>query len=282
MTCRSSIFNDFCLLMVSAALWMSCSSAPDGFEMLDEQVSKKLHSFGSGDLQVGQSQYILLRWEQQGNMGDTLRLLQEALVDTGALAGIVINSTIHRDIQSMEDGAMLEYWAPAAAFKGGSGMDKKRYKVTIEKCFADKRAAAHFLATSAAEGLRSEEECMDLFTALYPELHWMAFNDLRLGFKTRSQGDSVLADRNVHIAYNTFLLGGEQLDSLTEMEFPFGKSGQLLPAMQWGLSKMRAGEEAIILTPSQWAFGQEGSPENKIPAHTPLFWNVKVLAVQTN
>lgn len=279
MICRFWPSIDMRWWLVLSFWWVACTNVPDGFVALDDQVFKKMHAFGAGELRVADSRFILLRWEQEGGSADSLRLIQEALVDTGALDGIVLNRAIYSDILNMEDGASLEYWAPAAAFKGGNGSASKHFMVTVEKCFADKKSAAHFLATSAAEGLRSEEECMDLFTALFPDLEWMVFNDLRLGFKTRSAGDSVLADRTIRIAYNTFLLGGEQLDSLTEMEFPFGKSGQLLPAMQWGLSKMRAGEEALILTPSQWAFGQEGAPNHKIPAHTPLYWNVKVLDV---
>lgn len=279
MMCKFWPSIDMRWIVLLAAIWVSCSGVPEGFVKLDEHVSKKMNTFGAGEYRVDESKYILLRWEQKGTATDTVRLLQEALVDTGALAGIVLNQIILKDLFTLEDGASLEYLAPAGAFKGGVGQQTQHFFLTIEKCFPDYKAAAHFLATSAAEGLRSEEECMDLFTALYPDLNWLTFNDLRLGFKTRNPGDSILVDRNVRISYNTFLLGGEQLDSLTEMEFPFGKSGQLLPAMQWGLAKMREGEEAMILTPSQWAFGQEGAPLHKIPANTPLYWNVKVLDV---
>ncbi len=281
MTSRSSIFNKASIWWASCFCLglMACQSAPEGFVALDELVSKKLIAFGAGDRSIAQSEYVLMQWEVMDSANDSVEIVHEALIEVKRLADIVLNNTIRMDVQSLEDGAMVEYMAPGQSFQGIDDTHSLHHKLIIQHCFRDRNEAAHFLATSASEGLRSEAECMDLFTALYPDLQWHAFDDMWVGFKTKSEGDSVKVDRNVTIQYHTYLLGGQCLDSLTSMEFQFGKSGQLLPAMQWGLAKMREGESALILTASQWAFGQEGRSVGRIPPHTPLYWDVHVVNV---
>ena len=245
---------------------------------MDELVSKKLIAFGAGDRSVSQAEYILIQWQIMDAANDTLKTVQEAMIGVDRLAEVVTNHTIRMDLQSLEDGAVVEYMAPGVSFTGLDDTRQHHFKVSILHCFRDVSEATHFLATSASEGLRSEAECMDLFTALYPDRQWQAYEDLWVGFKARTAGDSVKVDRQVTIEYHTHLLGGECLDSLTTMEFQFGKSGQLLPGMQWGLAKMREGESAFILTASQWAFGHEGHSQGRIPPHTPLYWDVHVVS----
>jgi FKBP-type peptidyl-prolyl cis-trans isomerase len=271
--------NSFYWMIGATCCIMACNSVPEGFHTLDEVVSKKLISFGAGDRNVGQADFVLMRWEVLNHSSDSMQTAHEAMIANSLWSGYVMNQTILADLQSLEDGAMVEYLAPAGAFAMNQISDPIHVAVTIVKCFESQKSAAQYLATSASEGLRSEEECMDLYTSLRPELNWVAYNDLWLGYKVQTQGDSIKIDKQVVIDYHTYLLSGEQLDSLTTMEFPFGKSGQLLPAMQWGLAKMKEGESALILAPSQWAFGVEGAPKSKIPAQTPIFWDVKVVRV---
>jgi FKBP-type peptidyl-prolyl cis-trans isomerase len=266
-----------CLIFCS--LGLGCSDVPEGFEKMDDLVAKKLYAFGAGDLSVNQAAYVLLQFRMAESQVDTAQV-HEIMLAGRDLASVFLNQMMAADLGLLEEGARVEYLAPKAAIHGFSGQQKVHLEVQIEKCFTNQKEAARFLATSASEGLRPEAECMDLYTALCPELEWVAYNDLWLGFKQRMAGDSVKVDREVVIAYNTFLLSGERLDSLTMMDFTFGKAGQLLPAMQWGLAKMREGDIARILTPSAWAFGHEGHPAGRIPPHTPIYWDVVVQEVK--
>jgi hypothetical protein len=265
--------------LICCSLVLGCSDVPEGFDKMDDLVARKLYSFGAGDLTVNQSAFVLLRLRMARLNSDTAQV-HEIMLSAKDLASVFLNQTMAADLATLEEGARVEYIAPSASIQGFSGQQKFRLEVQIEKCFANQKEAARFLATSASEGLRPEAECMDLYTALCPELEWVAYNDLWLGFKQRMAGDSIKVDRNVVIAYNTFLLSGERLDSLTMMDFTFGKAGQLLPAMQWGLAKMSEGDIARILTPSAWAFGHEGHPAGRIPPHTPIYWDVVVHEVR--
>jgi len=247
---------------------------------LDEAIAKKLISFGASDLNIGQSEFALLRWELLDSNGDSVVNTFEALCNIKSKDSVFKNKEISQDILSMEDGAIVEYMAPPGAFSIASTKSTEHFRLTVEKCFKDAKWAASYLATAAREGLRSEEECMDLFTALQTDIHWEPVNDLWLGFQQRTIGDSIQVNKQVVIEYNTYLLSGERLDSLTTMEFEFGKVGQLLPGMQWGLAKMREGESALILCPSKWAFGEQGLPNGHIPPRTPIYWDVRIIEVR--
>jgi len=94
-------------------------------------------------------------------------------------------------------------------------------------------------------------------------------------------GDSIRNGYEVHIRYHTCLLNGVRLDSLTEMTFPFGKPGQLIPGLQYGLSFLRGGEKAVIYMPSYLAFGEQGSSTGIVPRHTPIYFEVEVRDVRS-
>jgi peptidylprolyl isomerase len=61
---------------------------------------------------------------------------------------------------------------------------------------------------------------------------------------------------------------------------PFGKPGQLIPGLQYGLSLMKSGERALIFMPSALAFGEDGSNTGIIPPRTPIYFDVNVIEVK--
>lgn len=98
----------------------------------------------------------------------------------------------------------------------------------------------------------------------------------------RVRGDSIRPGDNISIAYTTHLLNGTRVDSLTEMQFEFGKPGQLVGGLQFGLTKMCEGERALIYMPSELAFGVGGSSTGIIPPRTPVYFDVQVTEVKKN
>ncbi|MEZ0538317.1 FKBP-type peptidyl-prolyl cis-trans isomerase [Fibrella arboris] len=59
----------------------------------------------------------------------------------------------------------------------------------------------------------------------------------------------------------------------TAIYFPFGLNA-MLPGLEAGFAKVREGEKAIFLIPSYAAFGTEAAVGNKLPANTPVRFDV--------
>jgi FKBP-type peptidyl-prolyl cis-trans isomerase len=53
--------------------------------------------------------------------------------------------------------------------------------------------------------------------------------------------------------------------------------GQLVDGLQYALSFMHTGDEAMVYMPSQLAFGEKGSTGRVVPRNTPVYFRIKVL-----
>ncbi len=75
-------------------------------------------------------------------------------------------------------------------------------------------------------------------------------------------------------------MNGKPLDQPTDLQFTFGRPDQVVEGLQFALSKMRSGDEALVYLPSYLAFGEEGSTGGVVPPKTPVYFRVKVVDVK--
>lgn len=98
-----------------------------------------------------------------------------------------------------------------------------------------------------------------------------------LGKKPKS-GDVV----TVH--YDGQFLNGDYFDSTRKRNLPFdfvfGKELQVVKGLEEGIGMMREGEKAILIMPSQLAFGKQGSSTGIIPPFTTVVFKVELLKIQ--
>lgn len=88
----------------------------------------------------------------------------------------------------------------------------------------------------------------------------------------------------ITIHYEGQFLNGEYFDSTKKRNMPFdfvyGKEMQVVKGLEEGVGLMCEGEKAILIMPSQLAFGQQGSSTGIIPPFTTVVFKVEVLKVQ--
>ncbi len=140
----------------------------------------------------------------------------------------------------------------------------------------------NYLQSMAQQKEINETDAIELFLANQNEHKFRKSGSCFLQNITSTKGDSVKAGREISIVYTTHLFNDTQLDSLTTMNFTFGKPGQVIDGLQYGLSQMCEGEHAKIYLPSQLAFGENGSSTGIVPRNTPVYFDVKVLDVKTS
>ncbi len=87
----------------------------------------------------------------------------------------------------------------------------------------------------------------------------------------------------VNVHYEGQFLNGKYFDSTRERNMPFelqyGKELQVVKGLEEGIGLMREGERAILIMPSQLAFGKKGSSTGIIPPFTTVIFKVEILSV---
>ncbi len=91
-------------------------------------------------------------------------------------------------------------------------------------------------------------------------------------------GDSLV------IEYEGRFLDGKFFDSTVKrfepFQFVFGQEWQVIKGLEEGVGLMEEGEKALLIVPSELAFGQEGSSTGIIPPYTSLIYEVELKKIK--
>lgn len=98
----------------------------------------------------------------------------------------------------------------------------------------------------------------------------------------QTQGKQAEAFKKVSVHYSGYLLSGEMFDSSIDRGAPFsfvpGK-GQVIRGWDEGIVKLKTGEKARFIVPSEMAYGDRGFPPI-IPGGATLVFDVELLEVE--
>ncbi len=280
------------LFSVGVAYWYVYFRPYSGYERGPDRVYRKLIAFGDcGGALAGASHAAFDFALGRPEGSDTLyhySALTGAISQSESGAGTHrVNDALMRYLLDMKCGDHVNFLLPYGHIAGTWLEDQERTKAYAEdeEVLLSVRLNSVFDRASFAEfmsGLTRDGE-VDEVTAIQSVLvneapeRVKAFGDICLEFLSVSpSGDSVRAGVPVSISYSTHLLDGTAVDELSAMQFEFGRPGQLVDGLQFGLSKMKDGDRARIFVPSYLAFGEAGSSTGLIPPRTPLYFEVAV------
>jgi len=275
--------------LLAVVLIAGCDTTYRGFDSLSNGWYSRLDRLGDCEGSGGEADFSLISFQLRGARSDreagpwriysgNLKHVRNG--DSGLqLADLIAQMECGEGITlGLSWDAVLRQWIGAyidsTLFERHDGVF---LSLRLERVFTTD-SWKHYLQAAAQQGELEEAEAIELslIDESYPvERH----GKLYLVRERESEGDSIFAGREVHIRYTTGLLNGQRLDSLTEMVFPFGKPGQLIPGLQYGLSFLREGERARVLMPSFLAFGEGGSSTGIVPRNTPVQFDVEVVRV---
>jgi FKBP-type peptidyl-prolyl cis-trans isomerase len=94
--------------------------------------------------------------------------------------------------------------------------------------------------------------------------------------------DSVKKGKKIKLMYKGYFLDGTLVDYTPNnwaFEFTLGQEGQLIDGLQLALYKLKKGEKAKIILPSQLAFGEKGSSNGAVPPYTPLVYQIEIVDI---
>jgi len=282
----SLIFCTFFLVSTCVVL-VSCNEKHPDYESIEKDIYKKLIAFGDSGITMGHGQFVHLSVIFQE---DTNERVISSILAVASLNSIVLNQTILADLSARNAGDIVKYIAPSETFVFGNLLDKdsaahakttnvSEVRFEIHNILENSDSLRSYLQSCAQEGSMEETEAIRYWQVTCECQNWNELNDLSFAYYNQTQGDSIKSGKEILIRYNTYLLSGQKLDSLTEMKFTFGKPGQLIQGFQWGLAKLKEGEHVCIFMPSIWAFGEDGIPNGPVPPRTPVYIDVEVVEV---
>jgi FKBP-type peptidyl-prolyl cis-trans isomerase len=266
----------------------SCKDVHPGYSEVENGVYKKLMAFGDSGLIVASADYTLFTMATIKSGEADPNSTSRSLMTLEQIKQLFPHVTLISEVGTLHEGDVVRYIFPSnflsviegsAESKQQQGSEKE-IELRIEKLFDDAALAQTYLKLASQTGVMDEPSAMELWKNTTDSIEWLDFHDISVGYVQRTGLDSVKGGCEISIAYHTYLLDGTQLDSLTEMQFVFGKPGQLVQGMQWGLAKMCKGERAMILVPSHLAFGENGNSNGIVPEHSPVCFDVVVNEVK--
>ncbi len=98
-------------------------------------------------------------------------------------------------------------------------------------------------------------------------------------------GKPVEAGDIVTVNYEGKFLNGKFFDSTTKrkqpFEFVYGSEMQVISGLEEAIGRMREGEKAIVILPSELAWGEKGSSTGIIPPFTSLIYEVELIRAES-
>jgi FKBP-type peptidyl-prolyl cis-trans isomerase len=273
----------FVFLLMATAL-ISCGPTYEGYTDLDSKHFKKLLVLGNekGGAMISSYYGMLVSLNPDSSFTAQTYLL----VHPEELHNYFASEVILKQINEMKEGEISRFILPSLeisqlfdTLKNSSVERFSSVEVKLEKRFSDNDNICGYYMHQAQEAMIPELDAIKLCQSTLDK-EWEDFGQISMAWIRKTEGDSVKAGREISIEYNTYWLNGVRKDSLTTMTIPFGKPGQLIPGLQYGLSLMKDGERALIYMPSALAFGEEGSRTGIIPPRTPIYFDVNVTSVK--
>ena len=97
-------------------------------------------------------------------------------------------------------------------------------------------------------------------------------------------GPAVAIGDTVVIHYEGHFLNGKYFDSTRRrndpLQFVYGHQLQVIGGLEKAIGKMREGDKALVIIPSEQAFGTVGSVEGIVPPFTPVVFEIELINVK--
>ncbi len=110
----------------------------------------------------------------------------------------------------------------------------------------------------------------------------VTFENLEKEILQESTGQKAEKGDKVTVDYEGFLEDGTKFDSSLDRGIPFSfivGNGQVIKGWDTGVAGMKLGEKIRLYIPAEFAYGEKGSANGKIPANANLIFEIELLSI---
>lgn len=281
-----------CVYILSILVLLGCNKSPyPGYSASDSGFHYKLKSIGENNIKAGVGDYVTVdiqystmddsvffsgrrkfqisEPEYKGSVDACFAMLAEGdhanfIIDAGKFFSITLNSSKPSFLQSEPhmkvDIKMLEIQKQE---------EYKKEKEAFLKWIQDFGKYEQVLLNQYIE--QKEIDANPTPSGLY-------FISL-----TKGNGEKVTRGDTITVHYEGRFLNGKFFDSTKKrkqpFEFVYGQEWQVIEGLEEAFGKMREGGKALVILPSDIAFGNDGSSTGIIPPFTSLIYEIELLNV---
>ncbi len=274
------------------ALLFSCESSE--YSSVSHQIKKKLEVFGDGEKEIGDSDYLDLNFGTSVINDEKSVYKENHLFLSDFDSSIFGNKNLGKDINTLVTGDSVIYRMPYSVLKN-SILD---LYIDNQVILSDSQTVTLFMRCNLSMGkdeyLAYREEQVQKGLAIEMELIEEYILKENLGGKLARKGDlfymkikemnseKVNISDDLAIAYSCRFLNGvefNKVDVKSPLFLNLSSPSQVIPGIESILKEMNEGEFYRIIIPSYLGFGEDGSSDGTVPAHTPIIADVQVVEI---
>ncbi len=179
--------------------------------------------------------------------------------------------------------APASYWKSLGISFAGQGEIRARWKLVHIEPAVQYRYFKHY--PEAREDLEMEEQerisqFLDTCSLAFRYTKEVFVAEIESG-----RGETAARGEDLLLSFEGFLLSGEKIDSTVDRGEDFtyqqGAVDQMIPGLDHLCSQMRAGEKMVVLVPSKYAYGEEGTMDSLVPPFSPVVYYLHCKAIKS-
>ena len=179
------------------------------------------------------------------------------------------------------DSVWLKLFGMQRVPPGMDSVDYIYFHIALKDVITKEEMEARRLADQKRMEAEEEKVRMDYLTENYPDATPTSTGLYIIPVKSVKNGKKPQIGQRVKVHYTGTLLDGTKFDSSVDRgkpyEFPLGQR-QVIQGWDEGIALMAVGEKAILVVPSQLAYGESGS-NRTIPPFSTLIFEVELVEI---
>lgn len=278
--------------VICCLLIAGCNRAPEGFEYLDEGISRKLLGFGDETTPVRKSTFVEIAVSaSRASVGDidfwTLseffpadRPWSKGSFEDRFIGDLVAGDSVLFEVPygEFKNSIFNEYEVDGYTLHDTSAIRLQvsvRYAMDESTYFSSKLKEVRERRTAERSYLMGEFERRGLTGKLREYLGtWQ--NELEEG-----TGDSVRSGMDLVLSFKAYFFNDSLFDSALDTSayiyFQYGKPDQVIRGLEIAVSDMRIGGRKQVFLTSDLAFGERGSGKGIVPPNTPVWFDLTLI-----
>lgn len=288
------ILAPICLLI---CIITSCQDDSDGFKNINPSLKFKLITFSDNEIKASSNSLVQFSWTISSKNQDSLySLYQDRLFIK--LDSIIPKSGLQASLCLLKQGEKGEFIFPIEQLE-------KQFlkKVNINLTSSDNKEIIHQISIdkifNEKEFISKKQQFLDWINTIEPvnfnsiehqiidnyidnnELQ-METSETGLRYKVYANNSSIKTGygKHVKIKYTGGTLGLKKNHLSTVQDFYIGEEMQVIRAIEEIILHMEQADSALIIAPSNLAFGDKGSTTGIIPASSPVIYTINLISCE--
>lgn len=279
----------YIFLLCAIAACSNSGALEHGYSHHSKGYAYKLHAFGDGYIKSKPTDYVIAEVEFLSTDIDSISFtdiytVQVAEQDSACLPQLFLHAR-QGDSTSfiVTNSACIIQYLPTEYAEMLKETKKLQLNAKVISVYDEQSYLKKIEEYNAWTESKKEFERITIQS--YIEKHSLQFskiNDIYKSIVKAGNNRKPTPDSLIQIRYQGSLLSGEIINHFTSLEFAYNSKWQVIEGIEKALATMTEGERAVIIVPSNFAWGSTGTSDGTIAPFTPIIFDLELVSVSKN